>query len=322
MRSLRSLLLGVAAITAGEARADSLIGELVRRFSASQFELVRGNTDVPFLPLGWVTLTGYERVDVLDADGRQTGLQYQQLSASEGALLALPVGQWDLFGIGEWAETTSFRAKTAPAPNIDVFSLAVPVGWAHQLKHNWQLAAFVAPVGHKSSEDGWYWEAMGGLFGRYTSSERTAWLFGAYFDVSSFSQFYTPYAGATFNIGAHWAIDVVVPWPGVTYAPTANWFVRIGAAAADNSWTFGAQGNTPRVSVTGIDVGIHTEHRVYRDVWFGLEAGVSGLRGFTLSGSGSGWQPVEGNLSGKGYALLTVTLRPSARLVGEPLARK
>jgi hypothetical protein len=309
LRWFQTLLTGAALIVARGASADSLIGELVERFSTSEFELLRGQTDVPFPPLAWITQTAYERADISDANGQATGREYQQRSTSEGLLLPVPVGRRDLLLAGEWAELTRFQAKDDSASDVNVLSVAVPVGWARQLKHDWQVAAFAAPLGHKSSQDGWYWEGLGGVFWRYSKSARTTWLFGAYFDVSSFEEFYTPYAGASFDLGRHWSIDVVLPWPGVTYAPNSNWMVRIGATSAGSSWTVGPQATTLKVNVTGIDVGLHAAHRVYHNIWLGIEAGASGFRGLTFSGSG--WQPLEGNLEGKLYGLLTVNFRPS-----------
>jgi hypothetical protein len=76
----------------------------------------------------------------------------------------------------------------------------LPLGWIRQSTSDWQLAAFVAPLGHKTHQDSWYWETLGGVFARYMSSDRVAWIFGAYADVSPLEEFYTPYLGAILTI--------------------------------------------------------------------------------------------------------------------------
>jgi hypothetical protein len=250
----------------------------------------------------------YQEAKFTGADRVPTSIPFSQTSLSQGAFVPLPIGQRDALVVGEWLGWTRFDLKDN-GREIEVLSLAVPLGWARQLEPNWQLGAFVAPLGHRTHSDDWYWETLGGVFGRYTQSDRTAWVFGVYFDISPLEDFYTPYLGVAFIVNERWSINAVMPWPSVTYAPSRNTLFRLGIAPSGASWSIEPGQKHPRMSLSAWNFGIAIEQRAYKYLWLGLEVGVSGTRGLSLVGSD--WQGLETKLDNTGFVLATVNFRPS-----------
>lgn len=303
-----TLAASLALLAPSTVQGEGLIDALVRRFAESDFEFVRAQSNAPFMPVAWLTGTGYQEAEFTGADGMPTSIRFSQSSLSQGAFVPLPIGQRDALVVGEWLGWTRFDFK-GDGREIEVLSLAVPLGWARQLEPNWQVGAFVAPLGHRTQSDDWYWETLGGVFGRYTQSDRTAWVFGAYFDVSPLEDFYTPYLGVAFIVNERWSINAVMPWPSVTYAPSPNTVFRLGIAPSGASWSIEPGQRRPRMSLSAWNFGIAIEQRAYKYLWLGLEVGVSGIRGLSLVGSH--WQGLETKLDNTGFVLATVNFRPS-----------
>ena len=297
-------------LVAASAHADGVVDALVRRFAQSDFAFIRAQSNAPFLPLAWITPTTYEEVAFTRPDGTEPGATFQQSSVSEGALVPIPLSRRDALVVGEWMSMTRFEQRGAASDSLDVFSVAVPVGWIRQPTPDLQFAAFLAPLGHKTDEDDWYWETLGGLFARYMSDDRTAWVVGAYFDVSPLDDFYTPYLGATFILNERWSINAIMPWPSVTYAPNTRTLLRLGVSPSGTSWSIEPGERRPRLSLSAWNFGLAAEWRLFRNTWLGAEVGVSAIRGLTLEGTD--WQPPETKLDNTAYALLTINFRPES----------
>ncbi len=302
------IALTVILVAAGSARADGVVDAVVRRFADSNFEFLRAQSNAPFFPLAWATVTGYEEGAFSAPDGNLTTAKFQQSSIAEGFFLPLPAGKRDAFVVGEWASKTRFDLKGSGAKDLDVFSVSVPVGWIRQSSPAWQLAAFVAPLGHTTHEDGWYWETLGGIFARHTTSDRLAWVFGAYFDVAPLEDFYTPYLGATYVVDERWTLNAIMPWPSVIYAPGKDVFFRLGVAPSGTSWSVEPGVVRPRMNFSAWNLGLAVERRLTAGFWLGFEAGISGIRGLSIVGGD--FQPLETKLDRTGFALITVNFRP------------
>lgn len=295
--------------------AEGLVDTLVRRFSESEFEFVRAQSNAPFVPLAWVDARSYQQSSFGQVDGFDSDVTFEQTSLSQSALLPIPLGERDAIAIGEWISWTHFDLQNARRDELEVLSVSVPVGWIRQASSNWQLAAFVAPLGHKTPEDSWYWETLGGFFARNVRGDRFAWIIGAYFDVSPLEDFYTPYLGAVYIVNERWTLNGVMPWPSVTYAPTRNTMFRFGVAPSGASWSVEPGEERPRFNLSTWDVGLSIEHRLFSNVWAGFEIGASCLRGLSLVGTQ--WEAPETKLDRTGFARLTINLRPQSRASSE-----
>jgi hypothetical protein len=289
--------------------AEGLVEALVERFSMSEIQVLRARNNAPFLPLAWAAVSSYSDAQLRHADGSDTGEVVDQSAFSEGAFLPIPLGTHNALVVGEWASKTELRFSGTPSEKREVFSLAIPLGWARQSQGAWQIAAFVAPLAHES-ESTWYWETLGGIFAREIRSDRFAWIAGAYCDISPVEDFYIPYVGATWVLNERWTISAVMPWPGVSYAPNVDTFFRVGISPSGTSWSVELDNEQPRVSLSAWNLGISAQRRVAGKLWLGAEAGFSGFSGLSIAGGH--WHGLETSLSGTGYLLLTLSFRPSA----------
>lgn len=298
--------------------ADGLIDALVTRFAQSDFVFPRGNSDVPFLPLAWFSATEYNRASFTHPDNSASDVDYRQSNLSEGALVPVPVTSRDAVVVGEWVSATQLREIDADK-TLNVLSVSVPLGWARQVNHDWQAAAFIAPLGQTDHQSSWYWQTLGGVFARYLRNDDLAWIFGAYFEQSSLEHFYTPYVGATWIINPHWTLGLVLPWPGINYAPNPDLQFRFGLAPSSSSWSAesldtSAGATRPRINFDSYNLGLSAERRVYGNLWLGIEAGWSGLRGLTIVGGR--YDSLETQLNGTGFVMLMLNFRPA--LPGTP----
>jgi hypothetical protein len=187
-----------------------------------------------------------------------------------------------------------------------VLSVGVPLAWMRQVSPDWQVASFVAPLGHKASSLGadWYWEGMAGIFGRYIRDERLAWVFGFFADVSSDDDFYVPYVGAT------WTIDQRDPaLAGSAVRAHRRHFFPVGRGALRRHLV-----NEPG-RAGGRDGS--------RQLGPGPRGGASPARKFLGADrgrcqrfsrpefSGNDWQPLESPRAASGYVELGITFRPT-----------
>jgi hypothetical protein len=307
----QALALCVTLLAAGTARADGLLDGLVQRFAASDFEFDRARSNAPQVPVAWLSTAYYDTGRFVNPGGATPEIEFGQKNLSEAAFLPLPLGRRDAVLIGEWVSRTNFQLRNSAARNLDVLSVALPIGWLRQWNADWQSGTFIAPLGATTSrDDGWYWEMLGGAFARRAVGDRTAWIFGVYYDVGPLEDFYTPYLGATFLLDERWAISAVLPWPGVVYAPDASNLFRLGVSPSGASWSVEPGVQKPRMQFSAWNLGISAEHRLYGMLWLSLEAGVSGIR--ALSIVGGELQAPAAKLENSGYAALSLKLRPDA----------
>jgi hypothetical protein len=283
----------------------------IQSFAQSDFQFTRTESNAPFPPMAWVDLSRYGSTEFTALDEALPKIEFEQTVVSQAALVPIMAGKRDAFTVGEWISASKF---TTDAPVIDDFntiSVGIPLGWARQASPKWQLAAFVAPLGHKSSLHGssWYWEGMTGAFGRYAHTDRLSWIFGMYADVSPDEDFYIPYVGATWIANERWTVSAVLPWPGVTYAPSKDTFLRLGIAPSGASWALSPQSGDMAMNLDSWNFGLSFEHRLWRNVWLHAEGGMSGLSG--MSFSGGHWNDVNADLGSSPYARIGVNFRPA-----------
>ena len=124
------------------------IDEWVRQIAESDFSFNRAQTNVPFAPLAWVEAEHFGVTRFVAPGDVPTDASFRQSTLSEGAVLPVPVDARDIFVSGEWLSYAQFDLQGHPADDFHVVSLAVPFGWVRQQSAPWQLAAFVAPLGH------------------------------------------------------------------------------------------------------------------------------------------------------------------------------
>src|SRR5215469_2016590 len=155
--------LAMALMAAAPAESSSL-DELAQRFAESDFVFTRAQSDVPFVPLAWMNVSSYGQSHFATPAGDTSDVSFEQTTLSEATLLPVLLGRRDALLVGQWTTWSWLRVDSGK--NTDVGSFSLPLGWARQASPQWQLAAFVAPVAYLDAGQ-WYWDYMGGVFGRW-----------------------------------------------------------------------------------------------------------------------------------------------------------
>ncbi len=309
-----SMLIGCAAIlflggqTPTRSEDGGIAEDLVERWSDTDFVFPRAKTNAPMFPLLSIGATAYRNSEVKNPQG--AALEYDIDRMTQSALLPIQMSRRDALIVGNYLSYSDFTIKDDTGRSFNVTSVGLPAGWFRQANAQWQVAGFVMPLAHKSSERGsdWNWQYLGGVFSRYEQDENLWWAFGFYFDISPEEDFYIPYIGASWTIDERWTISAIMPWPGVVYSPSKDWTMRLGASPSGASWSFVPEQDEIAMNISTWDFGLSLDRRVYKSLWFAVEAGYGGLG--TLRVSDSHIEEPEFDLGSSQFVSLSLTFRP------------
>jgi hypothetical protein len=101
----------------------------------------------------------------------------------------------------------------------------------------------------------------------------------------------------------------MMPYPAVLYAPNKKTLLRFGASPSAANWSVRPGDDRVFLALGNWDVGVTAERRVAGNVWFSVQAGVSGLR--TLRISGDDFEAPEVELGSSPYFRIGINFRPS-----------
>ncbi len=124
------------------------------------------------------------------------------------------------------------------------------------------------------------WQTMGGIFSRYVQNEQLWWAFGFFADHAADGDLYLPYIGASWAMTPEWSVSAIMPWPDITWAPTRDFFISVGASLSGASWTVDEGDGDVAIDLDGWDFGASLNQRVTGNLWGHIKLGVGGLRGF------------------------------------------
>lgn len=277
------LLLFAMASAVAEEVATGFVQSTINGFEQSDFEFQRTISNAPFPPLGFLSGAVYSDVQVDSPDGET--LEYNVQRMSTMAAIPFLLGQRDALVAGVYLSRTEFDLKAEDSNDIRVSSIGLPVGWMRQQNPDWQLAAFVMPLGHDSDLDNsdWSWQYLGGAFARYVSSEKLWWAFGFYADVGSGEDFYIPYLGASWAINERWTLSAIIPWPALIYAPSTNVMLRLGVSPSGASWSLDQEQGEVGVNLDAWDFGLGAEYRPFGNIWFAPRRELAGCVDYAWS---------------------------------------
>jgi hypothetical protein len=195
MKPRRARVLSIACLallTLATPVSAGMLDDWLQRFADSDIELARSSSNVPFLPLAYLSLTRYNDIEARGSDG--TTLSFDQNAGSQGAALPLLLGPRDMLVIGESVNWASFESDSPALDSFDVVSAGVPVAWLRQINPAWQTAAFAFPLAHKASlaSSSWHLEVMAGAYARYVQREDLWWAVGVFADVGPGENTYLP----------------------------------------------------------------------------------------------------------------------------------
>jgi hypothetical protein len=300
----------LALALAAPAWADNPFTGVLEKLRRSDINFQRGASNAPFAPVA--SLAGRRYSEGRLVDGRDnTVLEFEQRTVSASALLPLHIDQRDALFTGGWVSRSGFESGDPAVNDFEVDSVGVPLGWLRQVDDNWQAAAFVMPLGHRSTQDGadWSLQALGGVFARYQHSAKLWWAVGIFADAGPDERYVLPYAGASWIINPRWTLSAVMPWPAVLYAPNRDWLFRLGASPAGASWTVRPNDTDIAVNLDTWNFGLSVERHLGAGAWLGLEAGAGGLRGLRLNVDRGDFDSGDLSVGSSGYLALSLRLR-------------
>jgi hypothetical protein len=290
--------------------AREFFADALQALRDSDIDFQRGESNAPFVPVASLSTRLYDEGRLVD--GRDnTVLEFEQRTVSASALLPLHIGQRDALFSGAWVSRSSFESDEPSADDFSVASVGLPLGWLRQVDEQWQAAAFIMPLGHRSTQDNanWSLQTMGGAFARYLHSDRLWWAVGLFVDSGPKERYALPYAGASWIINPRWTLSAVMPWPAVLYAPTQDWLFRLGAAPAGATWTVQPGDDDIAVNLDTWNFGLTAERHLAGSAWVALEAGVGGLRGVRLNVDRADFEGGDISVGSSGYLALSLRLR-------------
>lgn len=257
------------------------------QFKASDIKFGSAKSKVPFPPIATLGSKHYTKALAKGPNSEQ--LEYDVDSYRQAAGIPAMLGPKDLLVVGEYLSWTEFNVLTEGVESFEIASIGLPLGWLRQLNPDWQLATFVMPFGHYTmlpKDDYWNWQYLGGIFTRYVQSDSLWWAFGFYADIADNDEdFYTPYVGASWAINAQWTLSAILPWPSLSYAPTSDWLIRLGASPSAASWSIDLDEADANMNLDAWDFGLSVEYRFHGNFWLSAEAGAGGFRALRFSDS-------------------------------------
>jgi len=312
-RAISVVLLCGFGLSQAMAEEANWVQKKIKAFDESNIEFQRSQTYVPFVPLAFLGARSYGSSSI-EIEGSDS-VDYDLSSVTQAAGLPVLLNDNNALMFGEYLARTKFSPDgNDSVDSFHVDSFGLPIGWLQQVNSQWQAAAFVMPLAHKSSETNsdWTWQYLAGAFGRYVQSDQLWWAYGLYADVGFGDEdIYLPYLGASWSVNNHWTISAIMPWPAVLYSPNEDWLFQVGASPSGASWRTDDDFNDVSVNFDAWDFGFTAERRLVGNFWGSINSGVGGLRGLRFEGGD--FEGAETSVSSSAYIGLSIKFRPAVR---------
>jgi hypothetical protein len=192
--------------------------------------------------------------------------------------------------------------------------------WLRQRTPTSQIAGFLAPnFVHADPIGGEEVDATttyAGLVGITRAGRGVTWFYGGAAARESGETVFYPYLGALWQPRPDWAVSLLAPWPGVVYAPSPRYNLRLGAGPAGAVLATSHDGQRLRVSYTSWNFQLTGSCRFGRSFWLSAGGGWSGKGAFRVGADG---QPdLEVGLNRRFVGTLQLSFRPAAATAPAP----
>lgn len=310
------LLLSLCVVT----QSCFAVGErLINAVMQSDFIFDRNISNAPFLPLGYMNYTHYDKRDFTNACDTAARCELGVQSFSQGLALPVWVGEKDMFLVGEAAsvERLDIRSDINNDNKQDIYSVGVLGAWIQQYNDEWQIGAFLFPQTYSGLEQySSYLSAVyTGAVGRFRHSKRFHSYWGVVADIEEHESWYLPYIGFDWFPNERWAVTMVMPWPAVTYAPNQDWFVQFGALYGGSEWRAPEDNKySERELYSDLafwDFGLAFQRRLHQQLWGSISVGISGLGKLTVSDSGH--SSLNNDLDSTPFLRFGIEFRPESK---------
>jgi len=269
-------------LTVGSARAG--MQETLDAIRSSQFRFARAESEVPFLPLGWVQDRYYPNSSFEPEEGNLAGATVAENSFSLGAVLPTYVAERDMLMLGGDVLWDDIAVKSGPYSDQSVMVLTPVAAWLHQFGTDDLVGAFVAPMFSYEchAAETWGYSGYGGLIGMHYFSDQFQLLYGGVYQYSFGKSYGYPYLGVNWLPTPRCSVALVFPWPTVSYALTEDCLLQLAVTPGGSSWAQRENHYETTQSLSSWNLTIGAGYRLHQQFWFFADVGVAGLRGIEI----------------------------------------
>lgn len=272
----------------GTPTARAGMQETLEAIQASQFRFARTQSEVPFLPLGWLQDRYYPNSTFRPEEGNLAEATVAENTFGLGAMLPAYVAQQDMLLVGGDLTLDHIAVKSGPYSDQHVLTVTPAAGWLHQFGPDDLAGAFVAPMlsYEMRSANDWGFSGYAGVVGMHYFSDKFQLLYGGVYQNSFGDSMGYPYLGVNWLPTPRWSVALVIPWPTISYAVSDRWLWQLAVAPGGSSWVQhdGQFESTQSLSSWNLTLGAN--YRFYEKFWLSGGIGVAGFRGVTIEGEG------------------------------------
>jgi hypothetical protein len=213
------------------------VDDLVKAVKHSEFSFARVVSDVPFYPLGWAQDHFYPRAQFAD-QGALPNAGVVENTFDLGLVLPAYVAKRDMLLLGGDVALDNHFVQSGPYPNQSVVQLVPVAAWLHQFGENETVGVFAAPIISKGLQGAQPWGGSGyaGLIALHHFSDRFQLLYGGVYENSFGQSSGYPYLGVLWLPSPKWSVDLVIPWPTISYTPHERWLLHQPDVEASFAW--------------------------------------------------------------------------------------
>jgi hypothetical protein len=279
---------------------------LIDKILRSDFIYDRDITNLPFIPIGYLTATHQSELTLepCPSDGQ---CEFQFQSISQGAGLPVWIGRKQMLILAETLDVDVFDANS---DSTTINTGGLMAAWISQHSKEWQSGAFVYYYQNLDSDtrsdntSG----GVGGMVGRYRHNVRLHSYWGAVYVRSGDDSWVYPYAGFDWFINKHWGIAAVVPWPTINYAPRESQLFKIGALFSNTTWSGEQDSRFYTQDFSQMSLGVSFEQKISRLFWGELAIGYTGLGKLQIETDAN--SDITTEISSRPFFKLALNVRP------------
>lgn len=259
--------------------------EVLEAIQASKFRFARTQSEVPFMPLGWLQDRYYPNSTFRPEEGDLAEAIAAENTLGLGAVLPAYVAERDMLMLGADFSLDHIAVKSGPYQDQRVLTLTPVAAWLHQFGSDDLVGAFVAPMFSyelRAAND-WGFSGYGGLVGMHYFSDELQLLYGGVYQNSFGDSMGFPYLGVNWLPAPRWSVALVIPWPTLTYAVSDRWLVQLAVAPGGSSWVQRDTHVESTQSLSSWNLTLGAGYRLHENLWLSGSVGVAGLRGLTIT---------------------------------------
>jgi hypothetical protein len=282
------------------------MNEILDAIKQSEFSFMRSDSEVPFLPVAWAQDRFYPEARFEEEHGALPSAEVVENTINLGLVLPAYVARRDMVFLGADLAWDDLNVRSGPYQNQSVLRLTPVAAWMHQFGATETLGVFAAPIFSKElrGDEPWGTSGYGGVIGMHQFSQKFHFLYGGVYQSSFGRHSAYPYLGARWLPSPKWSLDLLFPWPTISYVPYERWLLQVGVEPGGSSWVKRGAGYETAESLDSWNLTAGAAYRVHGHLWLYAGAGVAGLRGVKIESHDD-----ETRFESKPGAVLTLALQ-------------